>query len=152
MKRISNKGMLYIFDVMVIISLLFHFGAVSITQYFIGVEHTPATQIVEVNPATRNSGLPGFEENKQEVYEPMSDFYKVYLNMKWNIWISMIAVYSFLTTMYMLTRRKVVRNNYEDCFELNMLAMLVIFMFMLFLKDFTNDFSYLLGAIKGGGL
>lgn len=150
--KISNKGMVYIFDIMIIFGILFHMGAVFSTSYMMGLQHTPDTQVVEVNPVTRNSGIEMFEENKQEVYEPTTSLFKEYLQIKWSLWVTMIITYSMIAAVYIMNRRAVVKKNYEDCSELWMLCFMAIFTFLLFMKDFLNDIGYIIGAIRGGGL
>ncbi len=146
--------MVYVFDCMIVLALLFHFGALFSTQYMMGLQHSPEVRVVEVNPITRNApeSVGYFAENKEEVYEPMSQIQKTLLDMKWRLWLTVILAYSFITTIYIMNRRAVVRKNYKDCNELWTLCMLATLCFLLFFKDFTNDIGYIIGAIKGGGI
>lgn len=149
MIRISNKKLLYFLDFIIILGLLSHLGAVGITQYVMGLQHDfqAGDQVLEGNREMRETFFP---ENEELVYQELDRETKDLYGMKWRLWISIGVAWGFILTMYIINRRRVVRKNYAECFELWNIVMIAVFTGFMSFRDFINDFMFILGKIIGG--
>jgi hypothetical protein len=139
----KNKNFVYVADVILIIGILMSVSCISITQYFMGKQHTDRNKVIEINPTMRKI------LDNEETFETFPEDYQRAVNYKWN-WLKTLSLsHVFIIIPYFLVRRRVVKRKYEEDFNLWLLFTLSAGIFLMNLLNFANDMGYLVGRLLG---
>jgi len=147
MRLLSNKGMVYVFDIILILAILMNLFCVFTTQYFIGLEHNQLTgqsvRIIEINPDMREV------LNNEETFEELSEEEKESINDKWKLHKMLAISYIIIIIPYLIIRIRVAKEGYKDGLYLYLLMFLSGGIFFMNLINFANDLGYLIGRMLG---
>ena len=122
----NKQPILKVLDIMIILIIVFNFGATTITSY-LAVHDKPEPVFVEANPVAAKVGD----------YKQSSKAYSIMKSFLFHIalWAILIGTYIYL------------RNNITSKKFLYFLTVIVTFLFLGYGYDFFLDLGYLLGVL-----